>query len=268
MSGSDTTPKRPDQLVAPMWKKTRAALCWVLLGLFFFTIPGFVGFGKVIYTRIPEYGGELPKGKGWIEIPPYVNSDDANSIQMTKEDQLNVALYALPVLLGALFITFGRINAGAAPSNSGARGLFFWSGIFSLLALVGLVMATLTNPAYLNIPDWYHSAAVGFLVTASLAEFWFLTGLATSGVALKRPRTARAVGLVGLIFGLTALVPTVAWPLYVSEIRPKGDDFTDDWKFYEQAALMIGWLLLIGVYWRAVRLVREAIREFLEKAEA
>jgi hypothetical protein len=267
MTGAAATAKTPEQLAAPAWAKARAGLCWVLLGLFFLTIPGFVGFGKVVYTRIPEYGGELPTGKGWIEIPPYVNSDDPNSIPMTKIDQLNVALYAIPVVLGLLFVTFGRITAGAAPPNSGARGLFLWSGVFSLLALTGLVTAALCSPDWLNFKDWYYYAGLGFIVTASLAEFWFLTGLATSGVALKRPRAARAVGLVGFVFGLTALIPTIAWPLYNTELRPKEQDFTEDWKLYEQAAVMLGWLLLIGVYWRAVRTVREAIRDFLVKVE-
>lgn len=261
-------PKTPGQLAAPAWSRTRAGLCWVLLGLFFLTIPGFVGFGKIIYTRLPpEYGGELPTGKGWIEIPPYVNSTDANSIQMTKPEQLDVAFYAVPVLLGGLCITFGRIICGAAPRNSGSKGLFLWSGVFSLLALVGLVLAAGCSKDFLNFKDWYYYAGIGFLVTVGLAEFWFLTGLAASGVSLKRPNAARAVGLVGLVFGLAVLVPTVAWPLYTGEWRPKGDAFTDDWKLYEKAAFMIGWLLLIGVYWRAVRTVRVAIREFVRNAE-
>lgn len=263
-------PKTPEQLAAPGWKKTRAGLCWVLFGLFWLTIPGFVGFGKIVYTRIPEYGGELPTADGW-EIPGYVNSNTSGSIRMTKLEQLDVALYAFPVILAGLCLTLGRLTCGAAPRNSGAKGLFAWSGLFTLLALVGLLIAAATSHKFLNYTEdkgWYYYASLGFLITGGLAEFLFLTGLTASGVVLKRPKAARAVGLVGFIFALAVVVPTVGWDLYTQHLRPRGANFTEDWRLYEQAAVMLGWLLLIGVYWRAVRTVRMAIREFLTKAGA
>ena len=40
-----------------------------------------------------------------------------------------------------------------------------------------------------------------------------------------------------------------------------------DTLLYEQAGLMLGWLLLVGLYWRAVRNVRVAAQEFLDTVE-
>ena len=53
--------------------------------------------------------------------------------------------------------------------------------------------------------------------------------------------------------------------MYYEQFRPKPPG--PDWVLYEQAAVMLGWLLVIGVYWRAVSNVRGAIREFLDNAQ-
>jgi hypothetical protein len=77
---------------------------------------------------------------------------------------------------------------------------------------------------------------------------------------------ARSVGTIGFLAGLAAFIPTLGWILYTNpewNLRPR--PLTEDWIMYEQAALLIGWLLLIGVYWRAVRGVRVAIREALSE---
>lgn len=252
--------KTPEQNVAAAWKKTRAGLCWVLFGLFWLTIPGFVGFGKLVYTRGV---GPLPQGDGWVSIPGYVNDDAAqNAIRMTKADQLDVALYALPVILGGLCLTFGRLTAGAAPRISGSGGLFACSGLFTLLGLAALVGAAALDKLLFRAEFAY--AAIGFLVLAGAAEFWFLTGLTASGLALKRPSVARAVGTVGFMFALAAAIPTLGWMAYTNpEWKLRPNPLNDDWRLYEQAGIMIGWLLLIGVYWRAVRGVRLAISDSL-----
>jgi hypothetical protein len=255
------TPKTPEQLAAAGWKKTRAGLGCVLFGLFWLTIPGFVGFGKMVYERSVD---KLPQGDGWVSIPGYVNDPNTvGAVKMTKVDQLDVALYAIPVVLGGLCLGFGRLTAGAAPRSSGASGLFAFSGLFTLLALASLVTAAASDK--LLFRETYLYTALGFLILAALAEFWFLTGLAASGAALKRPGVSRAVGLIGFFAALAAAVPTLGWMVYYREWRPKPPD--EDWKLYEQAALMIGWLLMIGVYWRAVRGVRAAISDHLEGVE-
>jgi hypothetical protein len=260
--------KTPEELAAAGWKKARSGLCWVLLGLFWLSIPGFVGFGKLVYTR---QAGDLPAGEGWdwFKIPGYVN-DGQNTILKTKPDQLNFALYALPVVLGGLCLTFGRLTAGAAPRNSGAGGLFAFSGLFTLLGLAGLLTAAACSTQYgWGFTDEYLYGGFGFILLGGLAEFLFLTGVTASGLALKRPSVARAVGLIGFLFALTAFIPTLGWTLYTEpkwKLRPTPPD--DQWLLYEQAALMLGWLLIIGVYWRAVRGVRLAIKEHLQSGTA
>jgi hypothetical protein len=252
--------KTAEERAAAGWKKARAGLCWVLFGLFWLTIPGFVGFGKLIYARS---GNALPEGAGWVSIPGYVNDENVpNAIRMTKAEQLDVALYAVPVLLGGLCLTFGRLTAGAAPRSSGAGGLFACSGLFTLLGLAALVTAAACDK--LLFRREYEYAGLAFLILGGVAEFWFLTGLTASGLALKRPSVARSVGTIGFLVGLAAFIPTLGWLLYTNpewNLRPR--PLTEDWNLYEQAALMIGWLLLIGVYWRAVRGVRVAIRDSL-----
>ena len=259
--------RTPEQTATASWKRCRAGLCWVLFGLFWLTIPGFVGFGKLVYERS---GRALPTGPAdnWVKIPGYVN-DGPNSILKTKEEQLEVALYAIPVVLGGLFLSFGRLTAGAAPRSSGASGLFAFSGLFTLLGLAGLVTAAACHKDRLNFPEAYYYSAIGFLVIGGLAEFWFLNGLSASGLALRRPAVARAVGLTGFCFALAAAIPTVGWRIYTDpqwKLRPS--PLPEEWKLYEQAALLLGWLILIGVYWRAVRGVRVAIRDALESGTA
>jgi hypothetical protein len=250
--------KTPEQLAAPGWKKAKGGLFWVQFALILLLIPGFIGFAKGV---LPRAGIDLPKGKGWT-IPGYVNAEetDKGAVVMKKEEQIDVLLYATPVILAGLALSFGRLTCGAAPRNSGAKGMFAFSGLFTFLALAALVTAGICDK--LLFFETYRQAAVGFLILGSVAEFWFLTGIAASGVALKRPKAARAVGTIGFLFALTAAIPTIAWPIYAQQWRPKS--LNEDWKLFEQAALMLGWVLLVFAYMRAVGNVRGAIREFLD----
>ncbi len=256
---SDATSKTPEQIAAPGWRKARGGMFWVLFALFFLTIPGFVGFAKAV---LPRAGIEIPKGEGWV-IPGYVNTNDEGAVHMKKEEQIDVLVYAVPVIIAGLVLSFGRLTCGAVPRSCGAKGMFAFSGLFTFMAWVGLVTAGVCK--LLLFDETYRHAGIGFVILGSVAEFWFLTGLAASGIALKRPKAARAVGLIGFFFALTAAIPAAGWAIYSREWRPKPPD--EEWKLYEQAALMLGWLLLIGVYWRAVGAVRGAIRDFLESVE-
>ncbi|HEV3386544.1 MAG TPA: hypothetical protein VG097_17135 [Gemmata sp.] len=256
----DHDSKTPEQLAAPGWKKVKGGLFWVLLALFFLAIPGFIGFAKVV---LPRAGIELPKGAGW-SIEGYINSEEGKGgIRMKKEDQIDILLYATPIIVAGLALSFGRLTCGAAPRSSGAKGMFAFSGLFTFLALAALVTAGVCSKKLLIFDETKMQAFVGFLILGSVSEFWFLTGLAASGVSLKRPRAARAVGMIGFFFALTAAI-TVAleMDIYEKYCRPKAPN--DDFKLGEQAALMLGWILVLGVYWRAVGSVRGAIREFLE----
>lgn len=251
-----------EQVAAAGWKSVRRGLFWVQFALLLLSLIAFVGFGKVVYERSV---GPLPKGDGadWVKIEGYINDGGPNSVPLKKEDLLNLACYGLPVLLACVPLAFGRLIASGAPRSSGARGLFALSGLFALIGLGALVASFAFERLLLK--DEFKYTWYGFLLLVPLAEFWFLTGLAASGMALKRPRAARAVGAVGFVFALTAFVATLGWELYVDFGRKHVG--ADDRKLLEQGALMMGWLLLIGVYWRAVRNVRSAAKEYLDTVE-
>src|SRR5204863_1823361 len=130
-------------------------LFWVLFGLFLLLIPGFVGFGKAVYMRSV---GPLPQGEGWVKIPGYVNDDNApGSVRMSKPEQLDVALYAAPVILAGLVLGFGRLTCAAAPRSSGSKGLFALSGLFTLVALAALTTAGASDKLLLK-ETWRYAA--------------------------------------------------------------------------------------------------------------
>ncbi|QJW92974.1 zinc ribbon domain-containing protein [Frigoriglobus tundricola] len=254
--------KTPEEILARGWRSVRRGLFWVQFALLWLSLIGFVEFGKTVYVRA---GNELPRGDGadWVSIEGYINSAGPNSAPLTKPEILDLALYGVPVLMAGLLIVFGRMIASGAPRNSGARGLFTFSALFGLVGFAALLGSALFD--WLLMKDVYKYTRSAFLLLAPLAEFWFLTALTASGVALKRPKAARAVGAVGFVFALAAFVVVLGWDLYVENWRPKKPD--DEVKMYEQAAFLLGWLLLVGMYWRAVRSVRVAAREFLDAAE-
>jgi hypothetical protein len=232
----------------------------VQFGLLALSLIGFIGFGKTVFVRT---GNELPSGEGSIKIEGYVNTNDLNAIKLTKARELDLAMYGIPVCIAAVFVVFGRLVASGGPRSSGSRGLFALSGLFLLVGFVGLLLSFYFKELLLT--DEYHYAWVGFLLLAPLAEFWFLIGLTACGLGLKRPSVARAVGMIAFVGALGAFAATLGWDLYKEFGRPKKPDA--DILLYEQAALMLGWLMLIGVYWRAVRGVRVAAREYLDTVE-
>ena len=256
--------KTPNQLALPGWKKTKSGLFWVLAGLVFLALPGFVEFGKLVYERSV---GDLPKGDGWIKIDGYVNSKELDSVTLSKTEEINIIAYGVPLVLGGLMLAFGRLTAGAAPRASGAKGLFTFSGLFTLLGLVSLV--TFAACVKLRFEQVAGYTLLGFLVGCGLAEVWFLTGLATAGAHLKRPGVARSVGFLWFVVALLVVTGTVGWEQYVKEVRPKpvNNEVDKESLLYEAGAKMLGWLMLIGCYWRTVRVTRGAIRDFTDSVE-
>ncbi|HUR52917.1 MAG TPA: hypothetical protein VMZ71_02215 [Gemmataceae bacterium] len=253
-------PKSPAKLVLPAWKKTKAGLFWVLFGLVFLALPGFVEFGKLVYERTV---GDLPSGEGWIKIDGAVNAG-SGTITLSKRQEIDILAYGGPILIGGLMLTLGRLAAGAAPRASGAKGLFAFSGLFTLLGLASLGVFEVCQQV--QMADVARYTAVGFIVAWGLAEVWFLTGLATTGAHLKRPAVARAVGFFWFVVALAAVAATVGWEQYVKEMRPKpvNNAIDKDTLLYEAGARMLGWLVVIGCYWRAVKGTRAAIREFID----
>jgi hypothetical protein len=258
---------RSDAPGAGGWRKARGGMGWVLAGLFFLALPGFVPFAKQVYQRSV---GELPTGEGWITIEGVVNGKDRDSVKVSKQEEINVLAYGLPVLLGGFAITIGRLTAGAAPRDSGAKGLFAFSGMLTLLSVTGLVTYVVCQKYKFN--EMAHYGWYAFALGAVVAEFWFLMALAAANGSLRNPGGVRTVGLVALVMGIGFIVYLdvfhyqVGWNEYAKQTdrpkNPKPDE--SQVPLWEAAAGMLGWLLLIGVYWRAVRATKSAIQDHLD----
>ena len=249
--------KTPEQIAAKHWASLRRGLFWVMFALFWFALPGFVEFGKAVYMRTE---GPLPKGEGWIKIDGYVNTPDRDAIQLGKRDEINIAAYGIPCFIGAFALVLGRIVSSGAPRASGSRALFGLSGLLTLLAAVSAVASI--GLTWILQPVEGQYAKFAAILGGILAEYWFLTGLTASGLALNRPKAARAVGFIGFVVALLVVAVMYGWGYYVKEWRPKQPN--EDWLLGEKAAPMLGWLLLIVVYCRAVRIVRSAARAFID----
>lgn len=266
-SRSKKPAKSPEEQSAAAWKKARGGLFWVLFAFIWFALIAIVPAGKIVYER---FVGALPKGEGadWVKIDGTLNTPGPDAIQLSKEDLTDLLAYGLPVLIGGLALSLGRVTAGAAPRNSGAKGLFAFSGLITLVALAGLVTwAVCKHVAYREYANY---GLWGARIGTALGEFWFLLALAAAGATLRRPAAVRTVGLFSLMVGLAVAIYFVGWDVYLQKIgpeigRPKTVEPGSDWLFYEAAATLLGWMVVIGTYWRAVRSVRTAIREHVEE---
>ncbi|MBY0512910.1 MAG: hypothetical protein K2P78_03250 [Gemmataceae bacterium] len=259
------------------WKKANGGLSWVLVGLFFLALPGFVPFAKAVYQR--STGEELPSGPGWVTIEGYVNGTDKDAVKVTKTEELYVLTYGLPVLLAGFTITIGRLTCGAVPRDSGAKGLFAFGGMFTLLAVTGLVTYVVCSKykfAEVAGYGWY-----AFALCATVAEFWFLLSLGAANASLRNPAGVRGVGLLAFFLGLGLIVyldvfhdpllgrgdgkGSLLWGEYAKlSGRPAKPEPESPIPLAEAGAGMLGWLLLVGLYWRAVRGTKTAITKFLD----
>ena len=255
--------RSPEEQAVSAWKKARGGLFWVHFALFWFAVLAVIPVGKIVYERGV---GPLPKGEGadWVKYDDVINAPGENAVQISKEEMVDLLAYGVPVLLGGLALAFGRVTAGAAPRSSGAKGLFAFSGLIALLALAGYITSVVCERvAYREIGGYsLWTARLGVV----LGEFWFLLALAAAGATLRRPASVRTVGLFSLMAGLGVAIYFVGWDVYLQKIgpeigRPKKLEAGSDWLFYEAAATLLGWLILIGTYWRAVGGVRAAIKE-------
>lgn len=262
-SRADKPQKPPEQVLAAGWYTVRRGLFWVQFALLFVALIGCVGFGKIMYTR---FVGPLPKGDGaeWVTIEGFINSRGENSIPVSKEEMINLAAYGVPFILASILLVFGRLIASGGPRMSGSRGLFGLSSLFTLLAFVALFGSFLFAGAFKDESDQLRFV---YFLLAPMAELWFLIAITACGLALKRPGVARSVGAIIFLTGLAAAALTVGWYHYATQWRPIKPDPNSDIVMYEQAVFMLGWLLMVAVYWRAVRGVRVGAREYIDTVE-
>ncbi|MCS7021353.1 MAG: hypothetical protein NZU63_05960 [Gemmataceae bacterium] len=240
------------------WHKTRAGLTGMWLGLLLLIIPGLVEAGKFGYVRT---GNQLPQGTGWVRIPGYINDTAPGSIEMSKQQQLDILLYGLPVLLGMILVGFGRLTCGAVPSETGARGLFAGSGLFTLLGGATLLAAGGAYTLRLEAEAW-QLLMVTFLLSG-LAEVWCLMGMCTIAIHLRRPAVPRAAGLLVLLVGLWIAWAIYARPLYGSHWRPQLAGQADI-TLWEHIVFALAYVVTLAIYLRAVAQTRRAVGQHLE----
>lgn len=255
----------PEEVSVASWRKAKGGLGWVQFGLFLFLLVGFVPFGRLVYEQAQQTS--LPTGDGaeWVKVDGYINSAGPDAVSLSKTELLDLAMFAAPVLLGGLAVVYGRLTAGAVPRTTGAKGLFLFSGLLTLVALAGAGTVVAGEKGGFGQTVGYGWLAV--YVGGALAEFWFLLGLGAVAGTLRRPRAVRAVGRYAFVLGLAAVVVVVGWEQYVKLApeqlgRPAWPAPLDaDWKLYEAGAKMLGWLLVIGSYWRAVSAVKGGMKD-------
>lgn len=257
-------PKPADAESLPGWRAARRGLGRVQAGLVLLALIGVVPFAKLVYERAV---GDLPNGPGWVKIDGYVNADGPDVIRTTQREEIDALAYGVPILLGGFLIVIGRVVAGGVPRASGAKGLFFFSGLFTLLALIALLSLPLTEKGGFDEVGRY--ARTAFVVGGALAEFWFLVGLGNAAGVVRKPAAARSVGGFALLVGLAYLVCTVGWEQYVKHGADLGRprQLTPDWRFGEELARMLGWLLVVGSYVRTTGAVKHAVRLHIEDVQ-
>lgn len=240
------------------WRKVRAGLTTMAIGLWWLMIPGVVELGKVLYVR---FGQELPQGTGWVRIPGYINDAVPGAIEMSKLQQLDILLYGLPVLLGGLFLGFGRLTCGAIPHEVGARGAFAGSGLFTLLSMAGILTA---GGAYmLLLRNEATTALIATLLLAGLAEVWCLIALCSTALHLQQPQTTRWATRLVAAAGLW-----IGWILYGQYY------YTSQWRpqlaaqpnlpLWELAIFSTAYVLTVIISLRAVANTRKAVRRHIQ----
>ncbi len=288
---------------AGQWKRLRGGLGWVRIGLFFIGLLGLVPVGKEAYVRfvepLPTGDGWIqmddqpvflsqverdpnapapvpappprpaPKTKGGAkpaDVPPPAPPPVSATRQVDstgKLAEIDLAAYGVPLLFGSLALFLGRATCAAAPKVTGAKGLFAWSGLLTLLG-VGAAGAWFAGGERLFGYPWAKLAGNGAIVALMLGEAGFLLGLGLAAGTLRWP--GRSVGRLGLAVGLAAAVATVGWDAYVQfgrALLPAADR-----TLYEKGAGAVGWVLLVAVYVRGVGAVRRAIDGRLARPEA
>jgi len=259
-----TRTRTAEEQNAAAWAKCRSGLGKVLLGLFWLSLLGFIPIGKALYERTV---GPLPAGESaeWFKIEGVLNTPGENAIQLDKSEVIHLGAYGIPLLIGGLAIVFGRVTAGAAPRSSGAKGLFAFSGLITLVALAGYLTYIVCRRVGFHEVAGYGLWAT--LIGGALGEFWFLLGLGAAGATLKRPASVRGVGFCSLVIGLGVALYLFGWDLILAKVgpevgRPRRPEAGSDWLLYETGAILLGWLILIGCQWRAVGGVRAAIDDY------
>jgi hypothetical protein len=274
---------------ARAWRRTRRGLGTVQLALFLFLLAA---IAWPVLALVKHFGVALPN-----QTPGYLGQQDLSATQ-----EIQIGSIAIPIVLGFLLLTLGRMGAANAPRSSFARGPAIMAGFATLFVVLGLLAAAVptggqvasgTMPVVqqrgqiemILLPESEPSgiaqrAGLGLIALFfPLAEIWFISALGRMGSGLHSGaasgRHTRFLLILGLVFGLigTYGIATV--------IDPAGISWARNW-FLQQAnnglanlgnnrplaeygiPILIA-LLVWLLYCRLVSGVRRAIREWLDE---
>ena len=217
------------------YRRARRGLGLVQTGQFLMLLAGIAGPAVAIarlygVLKVEREGGFL--GKGFSPLM-----------------EIEYAAVLVPLALGLLLLVFGRVGFGNLPRSSFARGPAKWAGLFTLLAVMGLVaFAAMTGNALLSSlkpvfwPDHGNprlqlmetaelpgKIQVGGLLLFSLAAFvaeaFFVSAVGRLAANLRHDTAAGrhtrflllahlGAGLVGVWFVLRAIDPALYEPAW------------------------------------------------------
>jgi len=257
------------------WRRSRSGLWWCLLGYLFF----FVALVAYAGLEIAQQNGvRLPSAK-----PGFLKVDT-----MGQDEEIRLAAVVIPVALGLLTMTLGRLGAGSAPDTSFARGILKASAFCTFVTLLGLIAAAvMTGGVIANglaptliLPDEptgmiQRGGLAIAAVFAPLAELLFIVGLGRLGSGLQNTRLSgrgtRFLLLISFVYVVAGLW-SYAVSVYGSEIRsaindkvtPNIDKLGDKQTLIVPVIAIVGALLVYVIYVRLLGAARLAIRDRLD----
>ncbi len=214
------------------WRKARGGLWWVRTAAWLFLIPVLALNGLRLFEHFSgplAFGGVLHAD--WL--PP--------------AQELDLALFGVPVVLGLLFLVFGRLSFSGVPRKTGARGLALFASLATLTAFGGLIavlfpplsaLFTGVNPPAVDPSGHWQLFMMGdslaliqrFGLTVGIAaflvaEFWFVGALGRAASSLDNRRFGGRVTRFTLLMGTVAgllLATGVVRPAFTENELPKG----------------------------------------------
>ncbi len=213
------------------WRKARGGLWWVRTAAWLFLIPVLALNGLRLFEHFSgplAFGGVL--NAAWL--PP--------------AQELDLALFGVPVALGLLFLVFGRLSFSGVPRKSGGRGLALFASLATLTAFGGLIavlfpplsaLFTGVNPPAVEPSGHWQLFMMGdslaliqrFGLTVGIAaflvaEFWFVGALGRAASSLDNRRFGGRVTRFTLLMGTVAgllLATGVVRPAFTENELPR-----------------------------------------------
>jgi hypothetical protein len=274
-AGSDDDEPIEDQ--GRGWKKARSGLGAIRLGVLLFILSPIALTGLAAYEKTSP----LPdKNPGFLGVK-----------DLTSATEIHLGVVVAPLLLGLLFVLFGRMRLAKAPKSSFAKGMARASSSATLLAVAAIIAAAVPSaigiangiaPGHFQPKNDENGLVERFGLSTAIsavlvAEVWFVIALGRMGAALRSPvlsgRSTRFALLAGLVVILGAAAG-VGYIVYLNEfqmwwivnVKQHWDKLDEGFKPAARYGAMAAVALVIGFcYLRLIGGARKAIREWQEQ---